>query len=210
MVIFQALEFIRLNLVAYLNGQEESSFENDAVVKLGNISKIADSLLNNSDFEEGVYLSLVNIQEETTFKNQPPIRVSEINSNFRDPPVYLNLYVLISPCYTDYNKSLETLSYILLYFHVNKKFKFSNRPISEEVADDSIDYTFIENLKTDLQLSFDLNSLTFEQLNYLWGTLGGRQLPFVLYKARVLEIDSTQHKKGGGYIEEIRTKNTKV
>lgn len=116
----------------------------------------------------------------------------------------------MSACYPDYSKSMEVLSYILQYFHVNKIFKFSNKPVSEQVDTESIEYTFMENLKTDLQLSFDLFSLTFEQLNFLWGTLGGRQLPFVLYKARVLEIDTTLHKKGGGYIREIKTTNPKV
>ena len=210
MVIFQALEFIRLNLDAFIKSQVDSFNTAESLVKLGNISFIADKILSNSTFEEGIYLSLVNIQEESTFKNQQQVRISEINANYREPPIYLNLFVLMSPCYSDYNKSIEVLSYVIQYFHANKTFKFSNKPVSEEVDEASIDYTFNENLKNDLQLIFDLYSLTFEQLNYLWGTLGGRQIPFVLYKARVLEIDTALHKKGGGYIEEIQTINPKV
>lgn len=210
MVIFQALEFIRLNLDAFIKNQVDSFNTADSLVKLGNISFIADKILSNSTFDEGIYLSLVNIQEESTFKNQQQVRISEVNANYKEPPIYLNLFVLMSPCYSDYSKSMEVLSYIIQYFHTNKTFKFSNKPVSEEVVVGEPDYTFDESLKTNLQLSFDLFSLTFEQLNYLWGTLGGRQIPFVLYKARVLEIGSDLHKKGGGYIEEIQTINPKV
>lgn len=208
MIIFQALEFIRLNLNSYIISQTDDSKEDD--VKLGNIALLTDSLMGNSELHESIYISLVNIHEESAFKNMPPVRTSEINSNYREPPIYLNLFVLISSCYRDYKKSLEFLSYVIQYFHTNKIFSFSNKPVTEIVEVDSVSYTFIEGIKNDLQLTFDLYSLTFEQLNYLWGSLGGRQVPFVLYKARVLEIDSKLQKKGGGYIEEIKSVTPKV
>ena len=38
------------------------------------------------------------------------------------------------------------------------------------------------------KLIFDLYSPTLEEVNHLWGTLGGRQYPFVLYVLRMLEL----------------------
>jgi hypothetical protein len=32
-------------------------------------------------------------------------------------------------------------------------------------------------------------SASFEQLNHIWGTLGGRQLPSVIYKIQLIKID---------------------
>ncbi len=210
MIIFKTLEFIRLNLNSYIINQSSTSILQNDPVRLGNVAMVVDGLLNNTEVEEGVYISMVNIQEETTFKNKPPIRVSETNPNFTEPPIYLNLYLLMSACYKNYNIALEVLSYVIRYFNSNKSFSFSGKPVSEIIGNNSVDYSFDENFISNLQLTLDIYSLTFEQLNYLWGALGGRQLPFVLYKARLVEIESDQTKKGGKYITEVHSDNPKV
>ena len=44
---------------------------------------------------------------------------------------------------------------------------------------------------------------TFEELNYVWGTLGGRQLPSVIYKIQLIEIDRNELLGTGKLITEI-------
>ena len=40
----------------------------------------------------------------------------------------------------------------------------------------------------DFHIILDMHSLTFEQANYLWSTLGGKQHPFVCYKVRLIRL----------------------
>ena len=49
----------------------------------------------------------------------------------------------------------------------------------------------------------DLYTPTFEQLNYIWGTLGGKSIPSVLYKISILEIESNKVNDIGQSIGEI-------
>ena len=45
----------------------------------------------------------------------------------------------------------------------------------------------LDQLET-FKLIFDLYSPTLEEVNHLWGTLGGKQYPFVLYVMRMLDL----------------------
>jgi len=47
--------------------------------------------------------------------------------------------------------------------------------------------------------------LTIEQINHLWGSLGGRQLPFAMYKLRLVAITDQAIVREVPPIEEINT-----
>ena len=51
----------------------------------------------------------------------------------------------------------------------------------------------------------ELYTLTFEQINHLWGSLGGRQIPFVMYKLRLVSITERALVREVPLIEEIET-----
>ena len=53
------------------------------------------------------------------------------------------------------------------------------------------------------KLIFDLYSPTLEEVNHLWGTLGGKQYPSVLYKLRMLELQFKAVQSEGGLITEV-------
>jgi len=94
------------------------------------------------------------------------------------------------------------------YFQSMQGFAFSDAPLSVaalNMEEDSLDAL---RFKRNFKMNLDLHSMTFEQLNHLWGTLGGKQVPSALYKARVVEIDKSMVKEGGGYITEIETKHS--
>ena len=40
----------------------------------------------------------------------------------------------------------------------------------------------------EFKLVFDLCSPSMEEVNHLWGTLGGKQYPFAMYNLRMLEL----------------------
>ena len=58
------------------------------------------------------------------------------------------------------------------------------------------------NLET-FKLIFDLYSPTMEEVNHLWGTLGGKQYPFVLYTLRLLELKFKAIQGESGLITEV-------
>ena len=44
-----------------------------------------------------------------------------------------------------------------------------------------------------------------EQINHLWGSLGGRQIPFAMYKVRLVSITERTVRREVPLIEEIET-----
>ena len=51
----------------------------------------------------------------------------------------------------------------------------------------------------------ELYTMNFEQVNHLWSTLGGKYLPSVLYKMKMIVISDEANQVGGGLITEIET-----
>lgn len=64
-------------------------------------------------------------------------------------------------------------------------FSFTTSPPASGMPED-------ERLRQ-LNLSLDLHTLSFEEINDLWGSLGGKQVPFVMYRARVVEIKAVEN-----------------
>jgi len=193
-MIESALLLLRDELQSYINNHDAS-----VNVVVDNISLLettrGDSLLNN------VIITLVNIEEESTLKNSPPLKRPLTNTaTYRNPPVFLNLYVLFSCNYSgdDYKLALRRLAYVIRF--IQSKTSFS---ISTSVPGGSLDPAQPET--THLRFTMELFTLTFEQINHLWGSLGGRQLPFAMYKLRLVEITENAVIREVPLIEEIAT-----
>jgi hypothetical protein len=60
----------------------------------------------------------------------------------------------------------------------------------------------LDRLET-FKLIFDLYSPTLEEVNHLWGTLGGKQYPFVLYGLRMLDLKFQAVQSESGMITEV-------
>ena len=152
-----------------------------------NISEINES--NQEKITGKIIMSLVNIEEDRTNNvndtryrkdltdRRPPV------ANMR-PPVYINLYILFASNFENeikgekYLNGLHLISQIVSFFQSQNVFNPENSP----------------NLKAhDIEeLIFELRSLTFPDLNNLWGILGSKYMPSVLYKVRLLTINEQQ------------------
>jgi len=53
------------------------------------------------------------------------------------------------------------------------------------------------------KFNLELYTLSLEELNYVWGTLGGRQLPSVIYKIQLIEIEQDIKLAASGVITHI-------
>jgi hypothetical protein len=131
-----------------------------------------------------IYMTLVNTEEETVGKSQLPyLRNPDDSLNIVNPDVKLNLYLMFSAHgdvtgdLSAYEASLKLLNEVVLFFQFRNVFKAN-------------DHAMLYNGGLD-RLIVDPVSLTFEQLNHLWATMGAKYLPSLLYKCRMLTFRET-------------------
>ena len=181
-MIDNALKFVAAEVNRYvvrkINPQQDPSI--NKLVVLGNITKAQDEGNNQQNPVAGkAVLSLVNIEEDRISKS--PQNFVKVNDKveYRNPKIFLNLYCLFAVANTTYDTALQHLSLIIQFFQYKNVLNHQNSPAaSEPKLDPRID-----------KLVFDMISLNFEQVNHLWGTLGGKYLPSVLYKMRLVTIE---------------------
>ena len=193
-MISQALTLI----ITQLNHYIPSPVANVDEVVLGNIA--LNELPGQDEIKDKVVISLVNVEEESTLKNTLTYRKAMDKVSYTEPPVHLNLYLLFAAHYPEaYKTALIRLSEVIRFFQSRKTFSIPKaQPLSEV-----LDLTDPDTLE--LYLTLELYTMTFEQINHLWGALGGKQMPFVLYKARLVTIQDRKVTGEGRLIEEIRT-----
>jgi Pvc16 N-terminal domain len=160
---------------------------------VGNVALAFDSASDELVAGKAI-LSLVNVEEDRVAKEQKNYTVSDIAAIYKSPPLYLNLYVLFAvnkkKSLKDYEDSLLWLSYIIQFFQHQQVFTAASHP----------------NLPVNIEkIIVDLYSQNFEQVNNLWGTLGGKYLPSVLYKIRQITIDENAIEAEGGLIKQMGT-----
>jgi hypothetical protein len=196
-MIFQVMELIRQNLNAFLAAPGSP----DPVV-LGNIAFATpdNSATPLIDESAQIYMSLVNVEEEATLRNRSAVRQSDIRPlAYVNPPMIINLFLLFSANHRDYSMAIRTLSSVLLFFQGNRSFSIAKTPVPAIGV-----FATPGEDENKIKVNLDLMSLTFEQVNHLWGSLGGKQMPFLLFKARQVEIDADRMLQGGGFITEIQ------
>jgi hypothetical protein len=193
-MIETAILLLRDELQSYINNHDASV--NVIIDNIGLFETAHGDTLTNS-----IVITLVNIEEESTLKNQPALKRPLIgNAIYQNPPIFLNLYVLFTSNYSgnDYGLALKRLSYIIRFLQSRNSFSTSS-----SVTGASIDLT--DDDVVDLKFTMELYTLTFEQINHLWGSLGGRQVPFVMYKLRLVVISEHAVLREVPLIEEIET-----
>lgn len=199
-MIDTALILLRDELSSYISLKDAS-----VNVVIDNIGLAETS--NGETLTNNVVITLVNIEEESTLKNQPALKRPFINNKgtYQNPPIYLNLYVLFVSNYSgnDYPLALKRLSYIIQFLQGKNSFSSAS-----SVFGGSLDLS--NDVITQLRFTLELYTLTFEQINHLWGSLGGRQMPFVMYKLRLVAITEGLPLREVPVIEEIDTIISKI
>ena len=92
-------------------------------------------------------------------------------------PLFLNLYVMAAANFTgnNYPEALKFLSLVVGYFHGRPVLDHSNCPELDHAID---------------KLILDIENTPPQAMSNIWGVLGGRYLPSVLYRVRMVVIDS--------------------
>ncbi len=82
---------------------------------------------------------------------------------------------------------------MLTFFQGKTRFTISNSPGAGQGLEPH----------TELSLTMELLSLSFEEVNHLWGSLGGKQLPFAAYRGRLVTLRDRRMLGAGGEITDI-------
>ena len=189
-MIYEALQIISEQLDKYLS---DAGLNN--MVVLENIVLLESTDENADNLKGKVVLTLLNLEEEPALKNLPNFKVKNGTTEYKNPPVHLNIYLLISANCDKYDKSLRCISKTIQFFQGKKVFTSTNTVYNRtNVAFDVLDY---------FKFILELHTLSLEELNYVWGTLGGRQLPSVVYKIQLIEIEQDIKLNASGVITHI-------
>ncbi|QDA61603.1 DUF4255 domain-containing protein [Hymenobacter jejuensis] len=169
--------------------------------KLGNLAEGLGGQ-NGGVPRDRLILSVVNIREEKALKNIPNYvrNDTRLTVTYENPPVFLNFQVLMAATHSDYVNALLILSRGIRFFQAQNVFT------PDSVAPESITQNAPTNPLDQLEgfkLIFDLYSPMMEEVSYLWGTLGGKQFPFVLYTLRMLDLKFRAVQSESGLITEI-------
>jgi hypothetical protein len=169
-------------------------------VVAGNVGLVSALTGGNANYMDGkIVASIVNLMEEGTLKNSSAYRGNSIHPEVENPPVYVNVFLLFSanPSFQstttpdagqEYINSIASLTQVIEFFQGKRLFNLHNSPLPIFLPETPLDGDSLPPHLQDLDIKMELVSLTFEQINYLWGSLGGKQLPFVLYKAHFVPV----------------------
>lgn len=139
----------------------------DNIAMLG--TTLEDSLSNN------VVLTLVNTAEHAGVRWQNRVRrFFGLNTSMGTARNPTDLYILFTTNYAgnSYQKGLGRLDHIIRFFQ--NKTLFFNSPFNTATTANNVN----------LRFTMEYYPLSFKRANQLWGSLGGRQMPFAMYKLR--------------------------
>jgi len=139
----------------------------------GSAPKVISSALVNQSNElipeptdKQIIVTLINVEEET----YGTVR------DYTNKPVHISLSVLISVmAESDYIESLNYLSSVIQFFQANVVLEQSNTPqLHESIS----------------KLDFSIVNSDLRDIGGLWGALGAKHLPSVVYKVRAITFSS--------------------
>jgi hypothetical protein len=174
-MIDNALVVLTDTLSSYLKHLPELIVGTEGKAELTHLVKY-DGSIAAPDNSLGVLL--INIEEERVTKSQKAF-TTDANGQIThtNPELKLNLYILIVANWADYKTGLHFLSGAIRFFQSKNVFTPQDTP----QLDPGIEKLIVE-----------MSTLSFEQQNHLWGALGAKYLPSVIYKVRMLAIQEAQ------------------
>ena len=181
-MITKALQFTLSSLDQFLKtrmGLDESKVVlNNLIEGNGSIPQIN---------QNKIVISLINIEKETTkpFYNRTQ-RLENGNYSEVRPSERYNLDILISSNFDNYSEALKFLNAIILFFQINS----------------TLDSNSSTNIPLGLsKLEFEIEKITYRDMQSLWTAMGAKYQPSVIYKMRLITI---QGDEADGFVPEIK------
>jgi len=186
-MINEAIRFLTDEINKYLSIKLDIPTTDPRLVS-GNISRAfeAEGSTGGESLANKAIISLINIEEDRISKRQLPYVKTDNRIVYKNPAVHLNLYLMFAINLQNYMESLQLLKYIVQFFQ--QQFVFTRDQYPALASE---------------KLIAELYTLSFEQEKNLWGNLGGKSLPSVLYKVRMVPIEEDLPYASGEFITEI-------
>lgn len=176
-MIYQAINAIKNQLKTVIPATE-----------IGNVSEFA-ATNGGASADPDVLISLINVEENRISRD--PKNYVQVGSQLllKNPAIHLNLTLLFTAIKsaTAYEPALESLQKVILFFQGKYVFDQVNTPELDQGIE---------------KLILEMISMNTEQLNHIWSILGGRYHPSVVYRVRMITIDSVSP-QGGMVVKEI-------
>jgi hypothetical protein len=116
---------------------------------------------------------LVNIEPDLALRSPGQVDFSGGRVGVKPPPVNLNLRVMFAANFNgaNYPEALKLVDGVVAFFQAHPVFDHQNSPDLDQGID---------------RLVLELEPLSLTDLSNLWGILGGRYVPSVVYRARMI------------------------
>lgn len=201
-MITHALFILQNELEEHLKVSYPPGASGQPKVSIGNLAEGVKSGANGIIETDQLVFTIVNIREEKALKNLPHYvrKDSALKVSYENPPVFLNFLLLLTATHARYDNALLYLSRAIRFF------QYKNVFTQDTVAPAALGLTYPVTEQDQLEtfkMVMDLYSPTLEEVNHLWGTLGGKQYPFVLYMLRMLDLKFMAEGRQAGLITEV-------
>ncbi len=124
-----------------------------------------------------IAMFLVSVERDSISQRAPVARHDEPGRQpLRNAPLMLNLYLMVAANFSskNYSEALKVLASVVQFFQAKPMFDRQNSPgLDPEIR----------------QLVLDIENLSVNDQALMWGSLGGRYLPSVVYKIRMVAVD---------------------
>lgn len=120
---------------------------------------------------------LVNIERERDSRSTGRVQGSGDRGGVQQPPVNLNLLLMFAANFNgaNYPEALKRVAGTVAFFQSRPVFDHHNSPDLDSRID---------------RLVLELETLSLTDLSSLWGILGGRYVPSVMYRVRMISIQA--------------------
>jgi hypothetical protein len=165
-MIQNVLPIIGSQLNEYLKTSFGEMDDRVIVTSIGNSSGAS-----TIDSENKITITLINVEEEKLIRNTGYNQFSGSN-----PSIYINLYVIFAANFPEnnYREGLRFLSAVIYFFQGQHTFNPQNTPSLPAEVD---------------KITVEIINLEFPVLSNIWSMLGGKYLPSIVYKFRMLNFN---------------------
>jgi len=171
----------------------EITASNNGVIVSIELTNVA-TLNDGDEFlqeKSSMILSIVNIEDDKTLKNQSLYKEYSGNGNSIEKYKKPAQNLILSLLFTSYNKNqtkyaegIDKLEYIIKCLQQNNVFYYDDTNFFEQTE-------ISENqAKSMNKIILDLVSLKSDQLNQMWSYLGSKYMPSVLYSMRMIRVQN--------------------
>ena len=170
-MIASLFEFLRSELQEYIQLRTGTS-----AIKVSTCA-LVDEAGRISIPEDTIAITLVNIEEDRTLKRTTPEIISRAGESATlEPEIRINAIIMFAAHFRQYDQALKSISLVLLFLQSHPTFRAEVHP--------RLDSRFT-------RVTTELLTMTFEQLNQIWGFVGGKCVPSVFCRVRTVVIQDT-------------------